>query len=523
MKKIFLSLLLGIFVISLISATPSVTLESPADNANLSTLVNFTCSATESSFPINQLVNITIYGNWSGGWHANETTGVSGSSANVSFLKDIPEGKYVWNCLATNTPLGETSFATSNRTFTVDKTPPAISSVQINESFLCGTSSLVRVNCTTTDSSGISSVKIESTSPSGTKTNHTASFLSGDTYFSDIVADEIGIWDFSCIVNDTAGNTNSSGPFSLEVFHTVADPRIDEGGITFSSNNPYEGQSINVFANVYNKGCQAANDFWTAFYIGDPDSGGQQQGSNKSLSIPARSNQTANISWTVLMGPSNFFVKTDINDTISEGNESNNKANKTIQISAWQDFFGAIGSTKLLSNSIYDNMTLWFNESTSTGNIFIIDIESVIDWSSLIAIGRNISGSQTLNDFSDIDSLFNMSSFNDSTSNRFTTDGNSPKQTDNFTIQSSLIENVPIINSTNNTNFETGILWDSSDDSGDGEFSQGDNEDLVMVTKINKNSLGAYGTYDYEITIPAKIREQDPTDSSEIYFFYELA
>ena len=63
------------------------------------------------------------------------------------------------------------------------------------------------------------------------------------------------------------------------------------------------------------------------------------------------------------------------------------------------------------------------------------------------------------------------------------------------------IENVSITNSTNNTNFYTGILWDKSDDSGDGQFSG--SEDIVFVTEIKRNQPGKFGDYDFEMRVPS--------------------
>ena len=116
-----------------------------------------------------------------------------------------------------------------------------------------------------------------------------------------------------------------------------------------------------------------------------------------------------------------------------------------------------------------------------------------------------------------------MDNFDDSVSNIFTIDGNTPKGTASFIIFHSPISNVPTANSTNNTNFLTGILWDGDDDeNNDGEFSSNDEEDLVFVTKINPNSQGAYGIYDYEMRVPAKLREYDNTDSNKVVFYVEL-
>lgn len=75
---------------------PNVTLVSPANNSqDIDGSVTFNCSATDD----NNLVNITLYGNW-GGWHANETKSLSGVSNSTTFTKTLTDGFYEWNCLA---------------------------------------------------------------------------------------------------------------------------------------------------------------------------------------------------------------------------------------------------------------------------------------------------------------------------------------------------------------------------------------------------------------------------------------
>jgi len=138
-----------------------------------------------------------------------------------------------------------------------------------------------------------------------------------------------------------------------------------------------------------------------------------------------------------------------------------------------------------------------------------------------MAIGKNTTGENTADDFSDIDTLLSMTSFADSVSNIFTNSSGDIRNTTSIMIFNNWVNDVPIANSTNNTNFQTGILWDSSDDS-DGEYSQGDKEDLVFITELNKGKVGAYGTYDYEIRIPAKLREYYNTDSRKVVFYSDL-
>ena len=48
------------------------------------------------------------------------------------------------------------------------------------------------------------------------------------------------------------------------------------------------------------------------------------------------------------------------------------------------------------------------------------------------------------------------------------------------------------------------MLWDSNDNN-NGEYNG--SQDLVFITEINQGIAGMYGVYDYEIKIPAELRD----------------
>ena len=50
-----------------------------------------------------------------------------------------------------------------------------------------------------------------------------------------------------------------------------------------------------------------------------------------------------------------------------------------------------------------------------------------------------------------------------------------------------------------------------------------DDENIVFVAPINKNALGTYGTYDYEIRVPAKLRGYHGGSSQSAAFYVELS
>lgn len=502
-----------------LNSPPNVSLIFPGNNANTShMLVNFTCSASDLD---GDLANVTLYGNWTGIWKANETKTVSGNAYNINFTKNLSEGTYKWNCFVKDS-LSIGTFAISNFSLTADHTPPNVSLINMNISRACGTSYNVRVSCNVDESiTRIDKVIVRAARPSGTFTNYSTQFLSGITYYSDILLDEIGNWTFNCMANDSVGNLGNKSSENLTVFLQLPDLSISSGDINFSKISPVENEPIFVNAIIFNRGCGDANNFRVNFYEGDPDFGGNQIGEDITTSIASYSNTTVNVMWNSKIGNSRIFAYADSNGSLSELDENNNKANITINVTGWQEFYGNVTLDRLLGNSNVSKMGLWANASLLSGNIFVTDKNAVIGWLDLQALGRNKGGVGVSDDFSEIDSLLNMSNFNDSVSNVFTSDGATPNSVDSFTIYSKIIDNVPIVNSTNSSNFITGILWDTSGDN-DGQYGLADKENIVFVTKVNKAKQGAYGIYDYEIRMPVRLREYHTQGVNEVYIYFDL-
>jgi hypothetical protein len=474
----------------------------------------FNCSVNDLD---GNLANVTLYGNWSGGWHPNETKTIIGSNNFSLFTKTLPQGTYQYGCKVTDN-LSISRFSENNNTFTIDLTKPVISSIIINESYVCGNSQ-IRVNCTATDQIlGVNKVVIQAIAPSYIK-NYTGIFLTGDTYYSDILINETGLWKFNCIVKDSAGNENNLTSNGFNGFSSNPELYVNYQTIFLSNNDPFENESIFINASIENLGCGDANGVLIGFFIGDPDSGGINI-NNNTISITGLSSLESKISWNAQIGRNNIFVFADSNNSFSEENETNNKANNTFSINAWQDIYGNISINKIIGG-LSSNLTHWLNESTFTGNVFITDSECNVNWLTLQSISKTKTGGSSSNDFSEIDSLLGMSDFEDSVSIIFS-DNQIPKNTENFLIHQNSISEVPVINSTENSDFITGILWDYSDDSLDGEYDVSDEEDLVFVAKVKQGFEGEYGRYDYEIKIPARLREYKNIDSAEIYFYYDL-
>ncbi len=307
----------------------------------------------------------------------------------------------------------------------------------------------------------------------------------------------------------------------------AADITINTSDIRFNYENLIENVYITINATVKNIGRANVGSFMVQFFKGDPDLGGTQIDGNKTVNNLAKGQSiTVNANYAPSVGNNNIFVLIDTplssNGSIGEDNETNNKANNTLFLTAWQEFYGNISIDKLLGDNGTRNLSIWYDVQFFSGNVFVVDSESNVEWNSLLPIGKNITGGNTSDDFSDIDSILGMSGFSDSVSNIFTSDGIIPRQSLDFLVYQKYISDVAVVNSTNNTNFFTGILWDSSDDAGDEQYSQDDREDLVFVTKVNKRAQGKYGDYDYEIRIPVKLREYYTGDQNNVFIYFDI-
>jgi hypothetical protein len=244
------------------------------------------------------------------------------------------------------------------------------------------------------------------------------------------------------------------------------------------------------------------------------------------MSIQGYNSNLSYLIWNSTIGLNNLFVFVDpptaTNGSFREWNESNNKANINISISSWSYFYGNVLNSSIYSLADRTNNSLreWLVETINTGNIYTTTSDTVISWSDLQAIGKNKTNGNATNDFTDIDTLLGNLAYTDSVSNTYTQAGQI-KNIENFTVFSKSIQSVPVTNSTNNSNFITGILWDTKYDT-DGQFSQTDKEKLIFATKINKSEDGAYGNYDYELRVPAKLRNYNTTTTQPVIFYAEL-
>jgi hypothetical protein len=338
--------------------------------------------------------------------------------------------------------------------------------------------------------------------------------VTNDSFTTEIV-NGLGIgghyWNVSCW--DSVNNTN----YSENRFFNISYPDffINSSNIVLNDSDIQEGDAVLINVSVENIGYASASNILVQFYQGNPLEGGIQIGNNQTVNINNSGSIFASEVYSPDVGINEIYILIDQYDDFVELDENNNLGSKNISVGAWQFFYGDMNSESDFALAGDSDIITWNITSFEEGSIFVADVESSIYWIDLIALGKNLVDVDTANDFADVDNLLSMEGFVDSVSNLYLGDE------DVFSVFGKFVDEVPVTNSTNNTNFVTGILWDGHDDTGDGEFDIGDSEDLVFVTKLNEDSQGAYGIYDYEMRVPANLRTYSGT-GSEVVFYVEV-
>ncbi|MBU0979445.1 MAG: hypothetical protein KJ709_01445 [Nanoarchaeota archaeon] len=320
--------------------------------------------------------------------------------------------------------------------------------------------------------------------------------------------------------NNTVGAWNYT--FSNITIDNLAELHIVN--ITFSNYTPREGINLTINATIVNSGTKNATNVTVSFFIGNYTIGGNNIGANISVNVTAGENATAQATWITYIGSHNIFVVVDPptsgSGSIDEMDESNNEANETITILGWTFIVGNLSGSLVLGDELNNTLLTWTVTNFSKSLVFVTDSESVIDFTSLSALGRNTSNASLFDDFAELDKMLNMTNLTDSINRTFTL-ASEPITTMNFTIFSNKVHWVPVINSTNSTDYQTGILWDTTDDT-DGTFNSTDSEDILFFTQANPGGWGYFGRYDYEITVPSYLRNFDTNDKQLLVLYAEL-
>ncbi|MFH1290479.1 MAG: Ig-like domain-containing protein, partial [Nanoarchaeota archaeon] len=176
---------------------PSVSIITPLDNAWLaSNGVEFNYTPVDTN-----LDSCALYGNWSGGWHLNETNTSVVNGSVSSFNKDIVDGLYIWNVWC-NDSAGNSAF-NSNFTLGIDTVYPQIDyNPSTTANGTMSTSTSIFVNVTATDDNN-DSVRL-----GWQAVNETFDSSSGDDYWENKTGLSEGTYNFYAWINDSAGNLN---------------------------------------------------------------------------------------------------------------------------------------------------------------------------------------------------------------------------------------------------------------------------------------------------------------------------
>ncbi|MFH1181681.1 MAG: Ig-like domain-containing protein [Candidatus Woesearchaeota archaeon] len=319
-------------------------------------------------------------------------------------------------------------------------------------------------------------------------------------------------WTVNC--SDDAGNLNTSDMFFFNIIKP--DLYISFDNITFNTTLFEEGRNFTITANISNIGGSQASNFLIEFYNGTPGTGNLLYSTTASL-LPEES---TTVSRSVVFGIGTFdiYVRLDGNSAIDELSEDNNLANRTFTVPLWNFISGNVTGDYTLENTTLSTIFKWLGAGNSTGNIFVTDYDGIIGWGNLTALGADTAGGAHMDDFEQLDTALNSTGYNDSINRTFTFESQ-PLSKASVMMFGRTIADVPFVNSTNNSNFVTGILWDSAGDA-NGEYDG--TENVLFVTNISRSTQGAYGIYDYEIRVPALLRNYKLPDRQMIAFYLEL-
>ncbi len=180
---------------------PEITLDNPSDGTETaSSTAGFNFTVTEI-----YLDTCELYGNWSDGWHVNQSYDGFVNETTQNFTNiSLPEGNYIWNVWCNDTS-NNANFSVANYTFRIDNTAPTVNPQNpVNsETWTSGT---VTFTYQVSDISSISSCELYI---NGSQ-NSTSSSISKDTNqtFSATLFNDEYEWYVKC--TDGASNSDSS-------------------------------------------------------------------------------------------------------------------------------------------------------------------------------------------------------------------------------------------------------------------------------------------------------------------------
>jgi hypothetical protein len=291
---------------------------------------------------------------------------------------------------------------------------------------------------------------------------------------------------------DAAGNIGSSSTKSFEV------SRIDlkAGKVSFGEENPVEGSDFNVSMEVQNFGSSAVTvevNLTEETYNGSS----WVYIDEKSMNVTFESDSTSlvNFSETAETGPRRYSFEVDSEDEVVEENESNNVNSSILNVPSNQVYYGDSENKVVLGSQ--RGLRSWSDEKPE-GNIYYADTDASYNL-------QNLSALNGTDDLAEVDEALDLLGHNDSVRERYDPDGDGLADvTRCIEIAGSEVCDVPFANSTNSSNFQTGILYDAADGTGfDGS------QDIVFTTNVTATvKQGLYGEYSYEAKVPSTLAKQ---------------
>ena len=200
---------------------PVVTLNAPSGVTNQTMNIVFNATVYDDY----NLTNVSLYGNWSGGWHVNQTNSSGINNTDYIFKANLTEGEWLFGiraCDATNNCRG------TNGTFRIDITYPIVALVSPANGPSQTSSNAV------TFTYNVSDVSINNCTLylNGVKNESDTSIISNGSSqtFSENVPNGNYNWTVRCA--DAANNINTTSNFSLTVSYTpdTTPPSTSSGG-----------------------------------------------------------------------------------------------------------------------------------------------------------------------------------------------------------------------------------------------------------------------------------------------------
>jgi hypothetical protein len=487
---------------------PTVNLQTPLNNSWLPRNITFWYNVTENTGIRNCSLFIDS--------KLNQTSYTLPASTSLNFtLNETPEGSHSWFVSCTDNGSRSLEGNSTFRVFTADATPPNITLLfPANNSAMENYTLFFQYNVTDNFNATNCSLIMNG---QAVQTNFSISLNISNNFTYTTSGGDYN-WSVNC--TDNSYTIGASGYFRL----LSADLKINASDIIVTTFAPVAKQSIWINATIFNLG--SANHTRNAtvqFIEHNLYDGINTILANFTVNITSGGNATLNVSYLVHVGDFAIIVEADVplatNGTVVEANESNNKANITIVVPSYHVFYGDVVADILLATSSSSQVFAWLNATSTAGNIYATDTDSTVSFSTLRPLGRNQSYNRTFDDFAELDLALNTTNLTTSINRTYTADSWA-NYTRNFTIFNEFITDVPVVNSTNNSNFVTGILWDYSD-STNGNYTGV--QDVVFITRINRRATGLYGSYDYELKLPANLeRYITPNLQDSVNFYREI-